>query len=336
LASVDAFLDASDFFTLDVADCIGAAVEPGRLADFVARHKRRLARVEAAGLAAPLAISEASLAAAGAKYLRAVAEAGRIYRRIAAAKGAGTFVTEISLDETDCPQTPGELLVILAAVADEEIPAETIAPRFSGRFNKGVDYVGSVAGFTGEFAADVAVLAVARREFDLPDNLKLSVHSGSDKFSLYAAMRRVLREHRAGVHVKTAGTTWLEELAALAFAGGDGLEIAKEIAAEALVRRESLCAPYAAVVDIDPGRLPDAATIRGWDGPAFAAALRHDPACRAYNPDFRQLVHVGYRLAAELGPRFTAALEKHAEIVARGVSENLFDRHVRPLFLGED
>jgi hypothetical protein len=243
-------------------------------------------------------------------------------------------VTEVSMDETDAPQTPVELLLILAALADEQVPLQTIAPRFSGRFNKGVDYVGDVGRFAREFRQDVAVLAMARRELGLSESLKLSVHSGSDKFSLYGPMREVLEEFDAGIHLKTAGTTWLEELIGLALAGGDGLEIAKEVYARSVPRFDELCAPYAAVVDIDRARLPAPETASRWDGPAFAAALRHDPSSPDYNRDFRQLLHVAYKVAAELGPRFIAALERHAEVIAQNVAENLYERHIRRLLPG--
>ena len=92
-----------------------------------------------------------------------------------------------------------------------------------------------------------------------PPTLKLSVHSGSDKFSIYAPMRRALARFDAGVHIKTAGTTWLEEVIGLAEAGGDGLALAKEIYAGALEHVDELCAPYAAVIDIDREKLPSAA-----------------------------------------------------------------------------
>src|SRR2546430_16215691 len=119
------------------------------------------------------------------------------------------------MDETDSPQTPPELLVILAAIADEGIPAQTIAPKFTGRFNKGVDYVGDLAQFEKEFHDDLAVIAFAIARYGLLANLKLSVHSGSDKFSIYAPIRRALRRTGAGLHVKTArgdpagGMRWL-------------------------------------------------------------------------------------------------------------------------------
>src|SRR5437660_12811486 len=119
------------------------------------------------------------------------------------------------MDEPDSPQTPPELLVILAAIADEKIPIQTIAPKFTGRFNKGVDYVGDVVQFEKEFSEDLAVIAFAIKQYGLPGNLKLSVHSGSDKFSIYGPIRRSLKKFGAGVHVKTAGTTWLEELTGL-------------------------------------------------------------------------------------------------------------------------
>ena len=133
------------------------------------------------------------------------------------------------MDETDSPQTPHELLIILAALAGEKIPLQTIAPKFTGRFNKGVDYVGDLKQFEKEFNEDLAVIAFAIRKYGLPPSLKLSVHSGSDKFSIYEPMRRALKKFDAGLHLKTAGTTWLEELIGLAEAGGDGLEVAKEI-----------------------------------------------------------------------------------------------------------
>jgi tagaturonate epimerase len=334
--TVDAFLESSDFFTLDVAEQIGVNSGTEAIAAFVAKHKSLVGRLDIPGIEHPLDITEASIAAAARKFLAAVRDAGRIHRRIAAAKGADAAVIEVSMDETDQPQSPAEFLVILAAVADESIPAQTLAPRFTGRFNKGVDYVGDLERFEREFREDLAVIAYAVKKFGLPDNLKLSVHSGSDKFSLYPRIRKALQDFDAGVHLKTAGTTWLEELIGLAVAGGDGLDIAKGVYFAALAHIDELCAPYASVIDIDRAALPSAATVGKWDSTAFAAALRHDQSCAAYNPSLRQLIHVGYKVAAAMGKRFTDALEKHAAVIAAGVTENIYERHVRPLFFGEE
>jgi hypothetical protein len=239
------------------------------------------------------------------------------------------------MDETDHPQTPIELLFILAAIGAERIPVQTIAPKFTGRFNKGVDYVGDVAQFEREFNDDLAVIAYAIGEFGLPANLKLSVHSGSDKFSIYPAIRRAIRRTGAGLHVKTAGTTWLEELIGLASAGGDGLRIAKEVYAQALGRFDELCGPYATVIDIDQAKLPSADEVAAWDGDHYARTLRHDQSSPHYNPHVRQLLHVGYKVAAQMGERYTGALQANRAVVAQNVTENLFDRHLARVFIGD-
>ncbi len=335
LANVDGFTEASDFFTLDVADFIGRRAPADQVEAFVQRHKDLLGSHQIAGLDQRIALDESQLQSIAAKYLMAVGQAGETFRHIEARQGVGRFITEVSMDETDTPQTPVDMLVILAALADEGIPAQTIAPKFSGRFNKGVDYAGNVTQFAREFGEDLAVIRFAVERFGLPADLKLSVHSGSDKFSIYRPIHKALQQFDAGVHVKTAGTTWLEELVGLALAGGDGLAIAKDIYAKALNRLDELCGPYATVIDIDTTKLPDPDEVRRWDGARFAATLRHDRRCPQYNPSFRQLLHVGYKVAAEMGPRFIEALDKHEAIIAENVTANLYERHIRPLFLAE-
>ncbi|MGA2228941.1 MAG: tagaturonate epimerase family protein, partial [Syntrophobacteraceae bacterium] len=225
LKTVDKFIDACDFYTIDVADLIGRPCGASALRRFVEGHPELLEDSTVPGVSHAFRIDSAFLAQVAEKYLGAVEEAARVYQRVEEEKGRGQFITEVSMDETDSPQTPAELLIILAAVADAGIPIQTIAPKFSGRFDKGVDYEGDVANFSREFSDDVAVIAFALSRYALPSNLKLSVHSGSDKFSLYGPIHQTLQRFNAGVHLKTAGTTWLEELIGLAEAGGAGLEL---------------------------------------------------------------------------------------------------------------
>ncbi len=333
LGTVERFLECSDFFTLDVAESVGKAAEPAAVDAFIAAQKQFLGELSIPGLAEPFRVTTELLRAIAGKYLAAAQQAGAIYRHLAQRKGAGNFVTEVSIDETDQPQTPVELFFILAMLAAEGVPAQTVAPKFTGRFNKGVDYVGDLAQFEREFEADLHVIAYAIARFGLPADLKLSVHSGSDKFSLYPIIRRLIAQHGAGLHLKTAGTTWLEEVIGLAEAGGEGLAIAKDIYRGALGRFEALTAPYATVIDIDRSALPTAATVDGWTSADFVAALRHDPSCPAYHRHLRQLIHVGFKVAAEMGTRYTDALKSNAEIVARNVTGNLYERHLRPLFV---
>ncbi len=333
IATVDRFLSCSDFFTIDVADYIGKPAADAEIDAFVKRHGELVGKFDFPGLTSGFSINADFVKAVARKYLTAAKAAGDIYRHIAARRGEGNMIAEVSMDETDAPQTPPELLIILAALADEKIRAQTIAPKFTGRFNKGVDYVGDLAQFSREFADDLAVIAHAVKQYGLPANLKLSVHSGSDKFSLYPIIRDALRKTGAGVHVKTAGTTWLEELIGLSEAGGDGLVLAKEIYGYALSHVDELCAPYASVIDIDRAKLPSTAVVNDWSGPDMAAAIRHIPGNPKFNANVRQLLHVSFKVAAKAGSRYTNLLEQNEKIVGEQVTSNLFERHMKPLFL---
>lgn len=334
LETVDRFLPHADFFTIDVADSIGQPAAPDAVAAFVDRHPELIGTITIPHIATPFQTSRAEIERIAGKFLLAVQDAGKIYRHIAAAKGEDKIIAEVSMDETDTPQTPPELLVILAALADEKIRVQTIAPKFTGRFNKGVDYVGDLVQFEKEFHDDLAVIAFAIERYGLPANLKLSVHSGSDKFSLYPIIRRTLPKFGAGLHLKTAGTTWLEELIGLAEAGGEGLALAKEIYAGAIGHVDEFCAPYASVIDIDKAKLPTAEEVNGWTSDQFTGALRHDQSHPLFNASFHQLLHVAFKLAAKKGQRYLDLLVANEQVVGKNVTENLYLRHLKPLFVG--
>lgn len=334
LKNVDGFLSVSDFFTLDIADFMGEAAEENAVADFVARHADLIGIHEIEGLTEPVVLTRSELVESARATLFAIQQAGRLYRYIAEQKGSADFVTEVSMDETLQPQTPEKLLVILAAIADEGIPAQTIAPKFTGRFNKGVDYVGDPEVFGREFDKDACVVRYAAQRFGLPESLKLSIHSGSDKFSLYPYVAQTLKTRGVGVHLKTAGTTWLEEVAGLAAAGGEGLEVAKEIYARALPRFDELCAPYATVIDIRTERLPQIHDVMTWDGERFVSELRHVQSHPCFNRDFRQFMHVSFKVVAEMGDRYQNSLAVNEAVVSRHVTENIYERHLLPIFGG--
>jgi len=334
LDTVDRFIAPSDFYTLDVAHFIGRSAPAEQVEAFVAAHPELVGELTIPGVAKPINITREYVGQVAAKYLYAVKEAGKIYKHIEGKKGTENFITEVSMDETDAPQTPPELLIILVAIADEKIPIQTIAPKFTGRFNKGVDYVGDAAQFAVEFSDDLAVIAYAIEKYGLPDTLKLSVHSGSDKFSIYGAIRKAIQATGAGLHLKTAGTTWLEELIGLAEAGPEGLALAKDVYQQAYEHKEELCEPYASVIDIDYAKLPSPAEVQGWTTEQYTDALRHVQSNPKFNPSVRQLLHVGYKVAAKMGERYLGMLRQSEESISRNVTENIFDRHIKPLFFG--
>ena len=334
LKTLGHFVQACNFFTIDVADMIGREAPAGDVSAYVTSMARFAGTLRIPGMSAPIVVDEPLLRSIAAKYLGAVQEAGRIYRSITSHLQPDAFVPEMSLDEADAPQTPAELFFILAAVAREGIPLQTIAPKFTGDFLKGIDYVGEVPLFERDFRDDLAVVKHAVGLFGLPANLKLSVHTGSDKFSLYPIMRRALHEAGAGVHLKTAGTTWLEEVIGIASAGGEGYRFVQDMYQDALGRYDELLKPYATVVRIDRSRLPSPAELHQWPAEQFVEALRHDQSARRYSTDLRQFIHVSFRIAAEAGDRFRDMLRSCRSDIEQNVTYNLYDRHIKPLFIG--
>lgn len=332
LKNVDEFLDHANFFTIDVADYIGQKAGEDVIEDFVQANLYLTPKFELPGIEAPFPISEVDIWKIAEKYLFAVKKAGEIYRYIESKKGKDNFVVEVSMDETNSSQKPLELLLLLQALADEDVPLQTIAPKFPGRFNKGIDYQGDIEEYRQEFESGLLILDFAEQNFGFPHPIKFSVHTGSDKFSIYPVMREIIRKYGKGLHIKTAGTTWLEEVIGMSRGGADGLEMAKSIYNTAWSRVEQLTEAYSKVIDIDKAKLPEPKEVGSWSAQAFVNALRHNPENKEYNPHFRQLMHVAYKIAAEKGSEYTALLKKYSDIIAEDVIYNLYNRHILRIF----
>lgn len=333
LETVDRFIEYSDFFTIDVAEEINKPFENEALNRFLNNHNDQLGELKIEGLITPLHVTKEALISVGNRFQKAIEKAKEVYDYILLRKGSNDFAVEVSMDEVDEPQSPLELYFILYLLSKHKIPVNTIAPKFTGRFNKGVDYEGDIQKFSHEFEQDILILKHAIKNFGLPGNLKLSVHTGSDKFSLYPIINKIIKKHDVGLHLKTAGTTWLEELIGLAESEGTGLEMAKSIYLSALERYEELTSPYSTVLNIDRSLLPSLEHVNQWNGDQFATTLRHNKMHTNYNPHFRQLLHTAYKIAAEKGKTFTDELTKNEKVISKNVTENIFERHIKPLFL---
>ena len=330
--TVDRFIDSSDFFTIDVASYIGIKAGNDEIQTFLQESKKYTGTLKIPGIKKPFKVSTRLMTQIAEKYLFAAIKAWEIYRKIEKAKGKGNFITEVSMDEVPHPQSPVELFFILKMLGDESIPVQTIAPKFTGRFNKGVDYVGDPDNFKDEFEADLMVIDFAVHEFGLPGDLKVSIHSGSDKFRLYPTIGSLVNKYNKGFHLKTAGTTWLEEVIGLAESGGKALEFVKEIYYRSLEKSEELCAPYADVTDINISKLPSKTMVSGWDSKKFADSLRHIQDNPSYNSNMRQLVHVAYKMAAERIDEYSQLLTANEKNVSKCVFDNLYKRHICRIF----
>jgi hypothetical protein len=332
LDTFERFLGSSDFYTIDVAAYIGKRASDQQTDNFLKQAGDFQGKLQVTGIEKPFIISKILLTEIAAKYLYAAQKAGEIYKKIENASGKGSFITEISMDEVAQPQSPAELIFFLKMSADEKIPLQTIAPKFSGRFNKGIDFEGDPLRFAEEFETGLRIIDYGVKEFGLPENLKMSIHSGSDKFSIYPLIGNLIKKHNKGVHVKTAGTTWLEEVTGLALSGGEALDFVKAIYSGALENINELTSPYTGVIKIENSSLPSQKEVSKWSDTKFADSIRNVPENRNYNPDMRQLMHVAYKLAALRKVEYFRLLEKNEEIISKCVFENLYTRHICRLF----
>jgi len=153
-----------------------------------------------------LSLSEEQLLRAACKYGRALAHIAALYAYLQRAAAGRPHELEVSVDETDTPTRPEEHLYLASELKRLGVRWISLAPRYIGRFEKGVDYIGDLGIFESEFRKHIAIARML-------GPYKLSLHSGSDKFSIYPIVARLAGEL---VHLKTAGTWYLEALRAVA------------------------------------------------------------------------------------------------------------------------
>ena len=332
LSNVELFLDSCNYFTIDVADYIGKNASKQSTEKFIQKYNKYLGEIKLPICEKLINITRKDIKEFAEKYLSPIKEAKKIYKKISQKKGRDNFIVEISLDEAENAQTPIELFLLVNLIIEKEIPIQAIAPKFKGQFNKGVDYQGNLKNFKEDFESILAIIQLLKNEFYLTKDFKLSIHSGSDKFSIYPIINYLMKKYNEGIHLKTAGTTWLEELIGLALASDEGLEIVKEIYQKAYERYNELCSPYSMVIDINKKQLPSPMDVINWDNNKIVKTLEHNPACEDYNPNFRQFLHIAYKIAAEMGSYFTNLIQKYEQIIAQHVTSNILDKHIKPLF----
>jgi hypothetical protein len=259
-----------------------------------------------------------SLARAAAKYGRAIAHTARMYRHLAAAMASRPplshsggrrlswpgFELEVSVDETETPTSPVEHYFIACELKRLGVQWVSLAPRYIGRFEKGVDYIGDLAAFDADLAKHAAIARVL-------GPYKLSIHTGSDKFSIYSIFARHAGEL---VHLKTAGTSYLEALRAIA---GVDPELFRQILAFARERYGEDRATYHVSGDLARVPLPEDLA----DG-QLAAILEQF--------DGRQVLHVTFgSVLHRFGDRLLATLARHEEAYYAALEAH-FERHLKP------
>jgi len=260
--------------------------------------------------------TEADLLRAAAKYGRAIAHTVRLYRHLAARKGDQPFELEMSVDETASPTSPFEHYFVASELRRLGVTWVSLAPRFIGRFEKGVDYIGDLGEFERSFAQHAAIARAL-------GPYKLSIHSGSDKFAVYPIAAKLAGDL---VHVKTAGTSYVEGLRAVARVAP---ELFREILDFACEHYEADRASYH--VSADLAKVPRVAHHKDAELPALLDQF-----------DTREVVHVTYGsvLNARRGDgswrfreRLYDALRQNEDAYGR-ILERHLGRHIEPFRKG--
>jgi len=251
---------------------------------------------------------EENLLRATVKYGQAIAHTARMYRHILERIGKGTFELEVSVDETETPTTPLEHLFVVSELKRLGVEWVSLAPRFVGRFEKGVDYIGNLQAFEENFTQHAAIA----REFG---PYKISIHSGSDKFSIYPIAARA---SEGLVHLKTAGTSYLEALRAVALLEP---EFFRRIAVFSIGRYPQDRASYH--VSAEPSRLPDPRSLS-------------DEALKEMLNQFhsREVLHVTYgSVLDKFGEQLLDVLRRDEEIYYQ-ILEQHIGKHLAPFSYG--
>jgi hypothetical protein len=239
---------------------------------------------------------------AAAKYGRAVAHVVRMYRHLAS-QGVD-FELEVSVDETDTPTSCAEHAYIAAELKRLGVQWVSLAPRYVGQFEKGIDYIGDLEALREDLAGHAAVMKTF-------GPYKLSLHSGSDKFSVYP----LINDLTDGLmHLKTAGTSYLEALRVIARVRP---VLFREVGELARARFETDRASYHISAELH--RVPNFSTLAEEELPAL---LEQD--------DARQVLHVTFGSGLDrFGPQIIAVLQEHEEAYYEGLARH-FERHLRP------
>jgi hypothetical protein len=249
-----------------------------------------------------ISLSEAAVWRAAGKYGNAIAHVALMYRHLAAKNIP--FELEVSVDETETPTSHAEHIFIASELKRLGVQWISLAPRYVGRFEKGVDYIGDLTALEIDLAGHAAIARAL-------GPYKLSLHSGSDKFSVYPLM---VAATRGMVHLKTAGTSYLEGLRAIARVNAP---LFRELLALAIERYAMDCASYHVSADVSKVARPDA--LHDWELPDVLDQF-----------DTREALHVTFGSAlAQYGDELRGTLIAH-EAEHYAALEAHFVKHLTP------
>jgi len=235
-------------------------------------------------------------------YNKALDFAAEVHRHLSDARGK-EFDLEVSIDETSTPTLPNHHLYIARELLQRKVEFTSLAPRFVGEFQKAVDYIGDLGEFERQFAVHAAIASEYR--------YKISVHSGSDKFAVYPTIGKYTGER---LHLKTAGTSWLEAVKVIAQKDPALYRVMHQCA---LDNFDAMLKLYHITADIN--KIPNVDKIY------------NDQLAKLMDmPEARQLLHITYGAILTdktIGPLFFAAIHKYMNDYVLALKKH-FEKHL--------
>ncbi len=330
--NVSEFIDSCDYFTIDVSGYIRKLAHYDEMDSFIKANQKYIGRMNVPGMSETFQVFENMITSFAGMYLLAAQKAGEVYQLIKKRKGHKNFITEISMDEVHYSHSPLELFFILNALAYYDVDFQLISPKFIGRFNKNVEYAGDTEKFKAELEMYLKMINFAIEEFNLNPDLKLSIHSGSDKFAIYPVIKDVIQKFDAGIHIKTSGIGWLDSIMYLAELEGEAYDFVKEIYVTSYEDFSELVTPYDKVIDINKSKLPSPDEINKLNGKQFKAALDNNSGNEDYNPTLRQFMSCAYKTAACQKEKYEDLVNANLEMINKQIEENLFEKHFSQIY----
>ncbi len=333
---VDVTLDAGFvFFTLDPSEFVDQKADGytpdeveqrfatlGDVAPWVKRYEDQTVTLPDGGR---ITLDGLTVRRAAVKYGRAIDCALNLaqYARSAAKERGVEIELELSVDETEQPTSPAEHYIIADQFRSQGVPLVSLAPRFIGDFEKGVDYRGDLDALERSLRTHAAIARAC-------GPYKLSLHSGSDKLSMYPILARATE---GMFHVKTAGTSYLEALRVLARLAPDQF---RRIIVFSRERYEQDRATYHVSAELTRVPAPEDIASDAEREAVYLERWDDVPAGRGFTAPGRQILHCTFGSVltdAELGPLVHRVLREHADEYRRCLAEH-FTRHLRALSRG--
>jgi len=332
LENIDEYVNTCDYFTIDVSGFIRKLAHYDEMDTFIKSNQKYIGRLEVPGMKDSFQVFENVITSYAGMYLLAAKKAGELYQYILEKRKGKPFITEISMDEVNYSHSPLELFFILNALAFYKVDFQLISPKFIGRFNKNIEYVGKVEQFEAELDMYMLIMKFAIQEFGLNKSLKLSLHTGSDKFSIFPIIKKMLKKHNSGIHIKTSGIGWLTSLSVIGKKGKTELDLIKSFYQDAYHNFSDIITHFDKVTDINKNNLPEIDQVMHWNGEDFEEALTISASNKKYNPTFRQFMSCAYGVVDKNSEVYKKVVNENIEEINEQIKTELVASYLKPLF----